>query len=141
MFSIKPFRGNHWLRPRDIYDMFDEFFNDPFFAPYTPTFKTDVKETDDAYLIEAELPGVNKDEIKIEYVNDRLIISVNKDDNINEEKENYIRRERRMTSMRRSFYLEDVDDEKISAKLENGILKIHVPKKEIISHGRVIEIK
>ncbi|NLG82947.1 MAG: Hsp20 family protein [Bacilli bacterium] len=141
MFSIKPFRSNNWLRPRDFYDMVDEFFNDPFFAPFNPTFRTDVKETDDAYLIEAELPGINKDEIKIEYTNDRLIISVNKDDRIDEEKENYIRRERRMSSMRRSFYLGDIDDNNISAKLENGVLKIHVPKKENTSHGRVIEIK
>ena len=79
--------------------------------------KVDIKESDDKYLLEAELPGVNKDDINIEIRNDIITISVERNEEIKEERENYIRRERRYGSFRRSFPVEDVEQDKIRCKI------------------------
>jgi HSP20 family protein len=114
----------------DFYNMLDDFFSNawPSRSFWGDTFKLDVKETDKNYSVEAELPGVKKDEINIDLDEGTLTISVSRDENIDEEKENYIHRERRFCSMRRSVYLEDAMDEGITAKLDNGVLRITVPR-------------
>jgi len=88
--------------------------------------RVDIKENEKEYIVEADLPGVKKEEINIELNNDRLTISVAR----NEEKENYIRKERRSGSYCRSFHVENVVEDKISAKFENGVLSMVLPKKE-----------
>ncbi|MBP2026792.1 HSP20 family protein [Acetoanaerobium pronyense] len=137
MLGLTPF-GRNQIQKReddflDFYNMFDDFFNDRFPERRTTrkdSFKMDIKEKETEYLVEAELPGVKKEQISIDYNDDRLIISVKQQDEINEEKENYIHRERRLSSMQRLVYLKNMDVEKIKAKLEEGVLKITVPKKE-----------
>ena len=62
-----------------------------------------------------------------------MTISAERKEEINEESENYIRKERRYGSFKRSFYLDNVDQEKIKAKFKNGVLKVKLPKKEITS--------
>ncbi len=138
MFFLSPFNNNLMKTNKNFYDMVEDFFDGVF--PRS-TFKIDVKEDDKAYYFDAELPGVKKEEIKLEYKDDHLIIAVHRENKIDEEKDNYIRRERSMASMQRSFYLENVIDENIEAKLEDGILKIMVPKKEVVSNIRQIEVK
>jgi HSP20 family protein len=93
-------------------------------------FKLDVQENDKDYLIEADLPGIKKEEVKVDLDNGELTISVDREEKIDEEKKNYIHKERRYNSMSRSIYLTNAKVEGITAKLENGVLKITVPKGE-----------
>ena len=84
----------------------------------------------DKYLLEAELPGVNKEDINVEIRDDILTIWVERKEEIKEERENYIRRERRYGSLRRSFPVDDVEQDKIEARFENGILYLDLPKRK-----------
>jgi len=105
------------------------------------TFKVDVQESENAYVIEAEMPGINKEEINLSLDDDRLTVSVRRNEEVKNEKGNYIHRERRYSSMQRSIFLAGVGDEGIDAKLENGVLSITVPKKIKPDYSKQIEIK
>jgi len=130
---------------------FDEFYNmlDDFFTgDLTPgrsllrdTFKIDIQEKDNEYLVEAELPGINKDEIDLNIDNDNLCISVNRSEETNKDGKNFIHRERRSTSMSRSIRLANAKLDEISAKLDNGILNITIPKAEKAANSRKIDIE
>jgi HSP20 family protein len=124
--------------------MIDDFFNDSF-SPVrslrNDTFKMDVKENEKEYLIEAEVPGIKKEDIKLDYNGDKLIISIQKNEEVNEKKDNYIHRERKSSSMQRGIYLKDIKADSIDAKLEEGILKIIAPKVEINENRYQIEVK
>ena len=99
----------------------------------TGLMKTDVKETDNSYELDMDMPGFEKEDIRAELKNGYLTVSASSHKN-NDEKDNdgkYIRRERYSGSCSRSFYVgEDVKQEDIKAKFENGILKVSIPKKE-----------
>lgn len=126
----------------DFYNLVDDFFNWPSRRNLMKnTFKVDVEEDKDKYLVEAELPGVGKDEVNIEMNEGSLNISVKREENINEEKKNYIHKERRYSSMSRSIYLEDAKSEGIKANLENGVLKITVPKESKPNNSVKIDIE
>ena len=95
--------------------------------------KTDVKETERGYEVDVDLPGFQKDEIKMQLDNGYLTISaakgVNKDEK--DEKGNYIRRERYAGSMSRSYYVgTHVTEEDVHPRYENGILTFQIPKAE-----------
>ena len=95
--------------------------------------KTDVREKEDGYEVIIDLPGFKKDEIDVQLENGYLNISAAKglDKDESDKKGKYIRRERYAGSMSRSFYVgEDITEDDIHAKFENGILKLDVPKKE-----------
>lgn len=129
---------------RDFYNMLDDFFNDSwpskrYFA--RDTFKIDVQENENQYLVEAELPGVNRDEIFIEMNEGRLNISIKREESIDEEKKNYLHKERRYSSMSRSLYLDDAKSDGIKAKLENGLLSIIVPKEDRPTKSVKIDIE
>jgi len=108
--------------------MMRNFFNDEGFLKSANPIKADIKESENEYIIEAEMPGVKKDEIKLNYKDDILTISYEKEEKSEEEKDNYIRRERSYGTCSRSFYVENIDSEGIKAKHENGILSITLPK-------------
>ncbi|HLQ83617.1 MAG TPA: Hsp20/alpha crystallin family protein [Pseudogracilibacillus sp.] len=124
------------LRP---FDMIDNFFDETFSNLPTfnknvlfGSFKVDVSETKNEYVIEAELPDIKREEINIALNENRLTISVERkdeQDTIDEEK-SYIHKERHYQSMQRSIYLgnADSDSSKADAKLEDGLLKVIVPK-------------
>ncbi len=115
----------------DFYNMLDNFFDNPWVPArnlMNDTFKLDVQENNKEYSIEAELPGVKKEEVSVELDDNRLSISINREENIKEEKKNYIHKERRTTSMQRYIYLQDAQSDGIKAKLDNGVLIIQVPK-------------
>ncbi len=149
MLGLTPFNKNQLQRQNgydlmDYYNMFDDFFDKDLFnmrSLKNDTFKMDVKELDQSFLIEAEMPGVKKDEIQLEYQDNRLSISINRQEEVNEERENFIHRERRISSMQRSIFLKDVNIESIDAKLEEGILKIQIPKSEPKVSKVQIEVK
>ena len=94
---------------------------------------TDVKETDDAYELSVELPGFKKEDLQLELDNGYLKIQAQRAENTEEKDDNgrIIRQERYSGSMARSFYVgEELTEEEIGAKFENGILCLHIPKKE-----------
>ena len=116
-------------------NMLDDFFSDSWWPLGRPlscdTFKVDVREEEDSYVIEAELPGVKKNEISLAYEDNRLVISVTRDEKSETEKKNYLHRERRVCSMRRSIYLAEADSAGIKARLDNGELTVTVPKSRL----------
>ena len=133
-------------------NLFDDFFEDFFDFPVfddramqkaqkklygrhaANMMKTDVKEHDGHYEVDVDLPGFKKDEISLELKDGYLVISAAKGfDTEEKEKQNkkFVRRERYAGSMSRSFYVgEDIKQEDIHAKYENGVLKLTLPKKE-----------
>ena len=121
------------LVPHTRFDLFDDFLNDDFFPKKKMSLmKSDIREGKDKYIIDIDLPGFDKDNIKLSLNNGYLEISakVEKEEN-NEEKEKYVHRERFYGECSRSFYVGDeVTEEDISAEFKNGILKIEIPKKE-----------
>lgn len=128
----------------DVYNMLDDFFSDSLLPARNlarDTFKVDVQENDNEYIIEADLPGVKKEEINLSFDHGRLGISVKKEEKIDEEKKNYIHKERRITSMCRNLYLADASGDDIKAKLEEGVLKINVAKKEQGKEEKKIDIE
>ena len=119
---------------------FDDFSNmlDDFFTGSWPiqrslagdTFKIDIQDNDTEYTIEAELPGVKKEDVEITLNYGRLNLSVKKEEVSENKSKKYIHRERKYAQMSRSILLADADDEGIKAKLEEGVLTIQVPKKQ-----------
>ena len=127
-----------------FYDMLDDFFTNPLSTSrnlMNDTFKMDIQDKEDKYLIEADLPGIKKEEIELNLNEGRLTISIKREEKEEKEKENYIHKERRYSSMTRSVYLGDVKDENISAKLEEGVLCIDIPKGEEKEKNKKIPIE
>ena len=117
---------------------FDDFF-EPFFKadhkalPSNSLMRTDVKETEAGYALEIDLPGYTKEDVHGEINDGYLTITASKTENHDEQDKDgkYIRRERFSGSCSRSYYVgEDVTEEDIKAKFENGILNVFVPKKD-----------
>jgi len=103
----------------------------------------DVKDFEKEYVIEAEMPGIKKEDINIHYENDHLTVSVHQEEKKeeNDEESKYIHRERNTRSFERSIYLEAVNPDQIKAKLEDGILIITAPKKEEKINKYLVEIE
>ena len=125
----------------DWMDSFDKDFERDFWGGKNPLYgrhaknlmKTDVKETDNTYEVDIDLPGFKKDEVTASLNNGYLTISAAKglDKDKKDENGKYIRRERYAGSMSRSFYVgEDITESDVHAKFEDGILKLTLPKKE-----------
>lgn len=122
--------------------LFDDFFDDfarparsvaRYSTPTTNVMKTDVKEDEHGYELNIELPGYKKEDVKARLNDGYLTISAetNRSNDQKDENGKYIRRERYCGTCSRSFYVgEDITEEDIKAKFENGILKLTVPKKE-----------
>ncbi len=129
------------LMPRKFYldDIFDDFLT----TRKEQHMKCDIYEKGGDYHIEMDIPGFNKDEISVETKDGYLKITAEKKTENNEQdaEKNYIRRERTYGKYERSFYLGDLDEDKIDASFENGMLKLVVPKKEEKDTKKVIEIK
>ena len=124
-------------------NLFDDFFDDdfgmiPMWNGRNPLYgkhaknlmKTDVRETDSTYEVDIDLPGFKKDEINVDLKDGYLTISAAKgvDKDEKDKKGRYIRQERYAGACSRSFYVGDVDIKDISAKYEDGILKLSMPK-------------
>ena len=116
-------------------DLFDDWMNWPWSRSYNynTLMKTDVRDTKDGYELDIDMPGFAKEDIKAELKDGYLTISAasKKDNDQKEENGKYIRRERYAGSCSRSFYVGDqISQEDVKAKFENGILKLSIPKKE-----------
>ena len=138
------YRRNLSLRPDTL--LSDDFFRS-FFAPFandsfTGGFKVDVRDTGDKYLLEADLPGLKRDQVKIDVDDGILTIRAEMDEAKNEEKDNYVMCERRYGRMQRSFNISGVNESGITAEFTDGVLKLNLPKAtEQPKSGRSIEIQ
>ncbi|MDD5968900.1 MAG: Hsp20/alpha crystallin family protein [Anaerostipes sp.] len=128
-------------------DLFDDFFGYPFYTDrdwkkaekqaYTKRndlMKTDVRETEDAYQLEMDLPGYKKDEVKVALEKGYLTIHAVKEEKKEEKDEKtgkYIRQERFTGACQRSFYVgENLTEADIKGEFKDGILTLTIPKKE-----------
>ena len=135
------------LIPRDNFDLFDDIFTDPFFKRNdNKLMRTDIKEHDDNYVISVDLPGYDKDNIKVDITDGYLTVSAKTDsENNEEEKGKYVRRERYFGECSRSFYVgDDISVEDVDASFKNGTLIMEIPKmdsKKELPEKKYIEIK
>ena len=108
---------------------------DPLYGKHAKNMmKTDVRETDDAYEVDIDLPGFKKDEVHAELKDGYLVVSAEKgldEDEQDKKTGKYLRRERYAGSCQRSFYVgKDITEEDIKAQFQHGMLTLFVPKKE-----------
>ena len=115
-----------------LFDDMNSMFDTPFFrnVQTAPAMKTDIKEKDGLYLMTMDLPGFDKDNIKIELKDGYLTVTASQSKNNDEKKEDghYIRRERYMGSCTRSFYVGNVKPEQVNGRFEKGVLSLNIPK-------------
>ena len=144
MFEMMPFtrsRGVDLYRPfRDL----EELERSLFAGAGAAAFKTDIRDTGDAYLLEADLPGMKKEDIHIDIDGERLSISAERSAAKEEKDENggYIRCERSYGSFSRSFDISGIRGEEISAAYEDGVLKLTLPKQtRTVPASRRLEIQ
>ncbi|KKN27740.1 hypothetical protein LCGC14_0861310, partial [marine sediment metagenome] len=120
------------------WSLIDEVFNRDWPSVFSQNFNTgmslpmvNIRETTDAYFVEMAVPGLKKSDFHIDLENHVLSISTTTQKENEREEDNYTRREFGYSSFKRSFTLpETVDDGKIKAEYNEGILSIHLPKKE-----------
>lgn len=146
MFGLTPFNRNALrLNETDRFgNLIDEVFNDAMFPLRTlrnDTFKIDIREEENGFLIEADLPGFAKEDITINYSDGDLSIEAKKNEEKNEQQKNYIHRERKFCHMKRTLRLGDLDSESIEATLKDGILAIIAKKAQLIDNSKQIQIR
>ncbi len=130
------------LLPSKFY--FDNFLDDLFDEERSPKFdlmKCDIYEKDNKYHMIMDIPGIEKENIKIECNDGYLTISAKQHSEKKDESKNYIRRERRFGEFKRQFYVGDINMDDIKAEFKNGVLNVTVPKFEEKSNKKVIEIE
>ena len=141
MFELIPFERtlrsmNSFYPYRQVSDMRRSFVNSA-----SALFRTDVSDVGEAYRLEAELPGFNKEDININIEDERMTISVERKSDSEDNKPNYMRRERFYGSYSRSFDLSGIDADNISASYADGILTLNLPKRaEEVPASRRLEI-
>ena len=141
MFDLVPFEH----RTNDIFDYFDRMMGDSFFGGWDrelAPFRADILDKGDRFVLRADMPGFRKEDISIGVEGDRLTLTAKHKEDVDEEKKNYIRRERRYGALSRSFDLQGIDAAKISASYDDGVLELELPKlAEAKPETRKIEIK
>ncbi len=149
MFELRPYsrKNNSLYNPFKEMDEFENsFFGSPFgfFSNAIDEFKTDIKDEGDHYELIADLPGFDKKDIKLDISDDTLTVSAQRHSEHEEKdkKGKYIRCERSYGNYSRSFDLSGVKADEVTAKYENGVLKLTMPKKtETKSSSRRLEIE
>ena len=116
MYNLEQNKNN------DLFSFFDDMMDDMFCRDL----KTDIYEDNDSYNLEIEIPGVKKENIKLELEDDTLTVNVNNESNNN--KKEYLKKERVFMNMTRKYYLENSNPEGIKATLNDGILNIRIEK-------------
>jgi HSP20 family protein len=132
MYTMIPFRSHHNMPQRRSDSLFDDRFFRSFFDMNdwmgNVGFRVDIHDDSDHYTLEAELPGVKEDQISLTVENDTLTISADMETERKDEKAYYS--ERRVGHVSRSFSLEGIDQEHITADYRNGILTVTLPKEK-----------
>ncbi|MBQ2701234.1 MAG: Hsp20/alpha crystallin family protein [Clostridia bacterium] len=134
MYTLVPFNRRHDLGRAMENSLFDDRFFRSFFNMSdwmgSAGFRVDVRETENAYILEAELPGVKQENISVSLDQDVLTIAADLNTEKQEEKSNYLYSERRAGHMERRFNLEAIDQEHVTARFENGVLLVALPKEK-----------
>ena len=141
MFGMLPFERSD----SNVFDTFDNFARDFFRKSNAdlPAFRTDIRDAGDSFLLEADLPGFNKEDISLDLKDGILTISAVHQDSSEEkdDKGSYIRRERRYGSFSRTFDVSGIDENAITAVYNNGILELTLPKlAPVVPQSRQIAI-
>lgn len=130
MFGMMPFERRNQL---SHYNPFRELENweRSFFGDMTADFNTDIKDQGDHFELEADLPGVKKEDIAVDIDGNCLTVSARRNSETEEKDDNsnYVRRERSYGSFSRSFDISNIKSEEITGSYENGVLKLTLPKK------------
>jgi len=148
MKEIVPFgRRRGGIAPSDLFRNFfgRDLLEDVFETGLTDMFNTtimraDIRETESEFLVEVELPGLKREDIDLNISDDRLTISAKYEDSAQEDRKNFICKERRVGQFTRSFLMQNIDNEKVSADYKDGILKVVLPKAKELKRGRKIEL-
>lgn len=143
MADLKDREPDHYLDEMDasFMDLTDPA---PAFGTRTWTPAVDVRETDRTYVLEADLPGMEDDDVEVKVESDKLTLSSSKEEELETDEDGYIRHERYFRSFSRTFKLPaDVNEEKIHAKFQKGVLTITMPRSSKAKRdvGRTIEVK
>ena len=140
MFGMIPFDR----RDSSLFDMLDNFERN-FFGTSSNTassFRTDIRDEGDKFVLEAELPGLKKEDIKLDLKDGILTISAQHSQESEEKKNSYIRRERRYGSFSRSFDVSGIQEDHITAAYNNGVLALTLPKAQpVVPAARQIDIQ
>ncbi len=140
MFGMIPFDR----RDSSLFDMLDNFERN-FFGTSSNTassFRTDIRDEGDKFVLEAELPGFKKEDIKLDLKDGILTISAQHTEENEEKKNSYIRRERRYGSFSRSFDVSGIQEDHITAAYNNGVLELTLPKAQpVVPAARQIDIQ
>ena len=126
-YALLPYR-----RPSEMTRFFNDFDRD-FFAPFTSfagAFSTDITDEGDHYLLCAELPGFAREDIHVGVEGDQLVIRASREQEKEENQKKFIHRERSCGTYTRRFDIDGIDVDAISAKYEDGLLKLVLPKQE-----------
>ena len=142
MFGMLPFERSD----DNLFDTFDNFTRNFFRGSNAslPAFRTDIKDAGDKFVLEAELPGFQKEDISLDVKDGILTIKAEHKENKDEkdDKGNYVRRERRYGSFTRSFDVSGIDEGAITAAYNNGILELNLPKAQpVVPEARRIAIE
>ena len=117
----------------------DSIFDD-FMATKEPM-KCDIYEKDGIVHIEADMPGMKKEDIKVELNDGYLTIGATKEENNEEKDKNFIKKERFYGKLERKFYIGDVNEDEVNAEFTDGVLKIQVPKEDKERNKKTIDVK
>lgn len=141
MFDLIPFER----RTNSLFNVFDRMMGDSFFGDWdrdTAPCRTDILDQGDKYVLKADLPGFQKQDINISIEGDRLNLTAEHKEETKEDKKDYVRRERRYGALSRSFDIQGIDANKISASYNNGVLELSLPKvPEAKPESHKIEVK
>ena len=130
MSNLMPYRYTRHPAPRNDLRIFDDFFR-PFFMgsdAYADAFRVDVSDQGDHFLLEADLPGMKREDVHIDVEENVLTISAEVNQCRDESREHYVYNERRCGKFQRSFTLNGIDETQISAEYVDGVLKLKMPK-------------
>lgn len=146
MFDLVPYgRRRYGMRqwPSEVDRLWEQMFRGLTSAPGESelSFPVDVQEDEEAYVIRAELPGMEKEDMGVTYEGNVLTIAAVRQEEETREQGSLVHQERRCGRFARQFFLEDVDSENISARYGQGVLEVKVPKKDAGKRTQDIEIE
>lgn len=135
MFDLTPYRQKHEHHKNALSKFARNFLGDDFEAlfenvnNFSNSFQVDLQETDNQYVLEADLPGINKEDISLHYENNYLTISAKRNETQEVKNErNYVRQERRFGQFQRNFYIDNIQEDAIDAKFNHGVLTVTLLK-------------
>ncbi len=152
MFELSRRNNNHQVNAfnpfREMEEFERNFFADPFGSFFSNNdlaeFKTDVMDEGDHYLLEADLPGFDKNDIHLDLQGDNLVIQAERHSNAEEKNKDgkVVRMERSYGSYSRQFNVSEIDTDNIKAAYDNGVLKLTLPKRAVVQpESRRLEIE